>query len=121
MAIHKTFKAFSIAVMNDAANIEKNAHDKILKAMYAGLNTAVLTTPKDEGVAQNNWHIQNKLDEEKTYGLRPPTQASKFSNPMYLANNLPYIKRLDDGHSSQRPSGMTPAIVAKISDVLGSK
>lgn len=121
MAKHSNFKSFALAVNKNAKDIVDREHKKILKAMYSGLNTAVVVTPKDTGAAQNNWQIQNKLNTDVQHGLFPPNQANDFSNPIYLVNNLPYIQKLDDGSSSQAPSGMTPSIIFAISTALGKK
>lgn len=71
-------------------------------------------TPVDTGRARANWHIDlNVVDVrlvEPNEGLSPDAVATvvaryKMGGVIYISNNLPYIRRLNDGYSQQAPAG----------------
>lgn len=55
-----------------------------------------LGTPVDTGQARNGWQLD----------------TSDKLNPV-ITNSVPYINRLNDGHSKQSPAGFIEAIVDK--------
>lgn len=55
-----------------------------------------LGTPVDTGAARNGWQIDTSIP------LHPE-----------ITNSVPYINRLNDGHSQQSPSGFIEAIIDK--------
>lgn len=79
------------------------------------------------GSAKQNWHIQlNIVDvsivdptghEDENYDGRekalPVTAAYKLSDTIYISNNLPYIRPLNDGHSTQAPAGFVDAAIQR--------
>jgi hypothetical protein len=81
----------------------------------------VKNTPVDTGRARSNWWPEiNSISVE----IREPDNASsssaqavsvaqrfKMDDTAYISNNLPYIRRLNDGHSQQAPAGFVEAAV----------
>lgn len=90
--------------------------DKTVKGATVALATNVIAeTPKDTGAAQGNW--QASVGQPKT-GILDRTGADaamadvaanvpdEAGSVVYLSNNLPYIQKLEYGHSDQAPQGM---------------
>lgn len=48
------------------------------------------------------------------------TKSAKLGDRIYLINNLPYAQAIEDGHSSQAPSGMVKLTVAEFQRILSS-
>lgn len=83
-------------------------------------------TPVDTGWARANWvpNIGEPLTgvvgtrEAVTAGAQAAGQAKLIryklgQGPIYLTNNVEYIKRLNAGHSKQAPAGFIQAAVAR--------
>jgi len=90
-------------------------------------------TPLDLGWARANWIPQvttpyraNLKDVETTSGLASSLASSAESQlfsiaasyridqgPIFVSNNVPYIGRLNDGHSKQAPAGFVQFSIAK--------
>jgi hypothetical protein len=76
-----------------------------------------------EGYAMGNWRITFRPSETAVsrYETNPSLIATTaferiadeytFGQPIYIVNNAPYIKKLDDGQSSQAEAGYIDAIV----------
>lgn len=101
-------------------------------AARAVVNYLINITPVDTSQALSNWQADNNqkiTTSIKPYfaGERGSTQGSssakaieeaaamialaKPGQPIYLSNVLPYIKRLDEGSSTQHPGGFVHASV----------
>lgn len=91
--------------------------DKVVRVTALNmLSDLGLQTPVDTGAARSNWlpsiGVPRRETIEKTDG--PP--AMNFSGyilgmKIFIANNLPYIRRLNEGHSKQANPGFVDAIV----------
>lgn len=101
--------------------IIKQERDKLATNI---LNDLVLQTPVDTGAARANWIVSsgtpNSFSSEQrtsessalSEGEQNVRQATVYSN-VYIQNNLPYIARLNDGHSLQAPSKYVDRIVIR--------
>ena len=78
-----------------------------------------LNTPVDTGRAKLNWQasVNAPIDAEIALGARragaeslPPTRPESI---IYITNNVPYIRRLNDGHSKQQPAGFVERAVER--------
>jgi|APSaa5957512535_1039671.scaffolds.fasta_scaffold05576_4 hypothetical protein len=75
----------------------QNARDKkISQIMGFALNEVKPLTPIDTGKARRNWKIEGK------------------SVNTIVVNRVPYIRRLEDGHSNQAPNGFVKTLIKKI-------
>jgi len=96
-----------------AANLEGNS-EELIKAVALAVDTnVVMATPVDTGRARGNW--QASIGSPKRSKLEPRSAAAtigeakgviegyKDGDTIYLSNNLPYIRRLNDGWSAQAP------------------
>lgn len=87
----------------------------------------VSSTPVDTGAARSNWLVGLGAPRRETIpplangesATQPSVQAAtsliKSSNapeqPIYISNNLPYIRRLNDGYSAQAPANFVQIAV----------
>ena len=77
------------------------------------LRDVILQTPVDTGRARGNWQastsdINSTLETTDKSGSATITAQSANitigADTYYIINNLPYIKRLNDGYSKQAPA-----------------
>lgn len=122
-----------------ADNIEPNAEVLVRKIAIAVDQTVVMSTPVDTGRARSNWQVgintipEGEVEayvegsEGSTGGANTnqaiehaKTQIAKYKRgqEINITNNLPYIGRLNDGHSGQAPAGFVQkAIRAGLSQI----
>lgn len=74
-------------------------------------------TPVDTGRARANWLPSINSPRTETVGESnaesPLNLNYKLGDTIYIANNLPYIRRLNDGHSQQAPAGFVDKIIQR--------
>lgn len=93
-----------ITIKVDLGDLTKSLNENIAEILeekmtdiYVDLTAPPpLGTPVDTGQARNGWQLD----------------ASDKLNPV-ITNSVPYINRLNDGHSKQSPSGFIEAIIDK--------
>lgn len=78
----------------------------------------ILRSPVDSGRFRGNWQVaignipagtlelEDKTGTATVNKIQAATLGLKAGQIIYLANNLPYAQRLEDGHSGQAPAGM---------------
>ncbi|MEE7442671.1 HK97 gp10 family phage protein [Methylobacterium oryzae] len=80
------------------------------------LGTIKVLTPVDTGRARSNWHLdvgtRNVVLVEPGGDLPPQTALYTIDKTIWISNNLPYIRRLNDGYSKQAPAGFVQDAVA---------
>lgn len=125
---------FSQRMEKLALKIEGNVEKGIRKVVLAIDNALVSTTPVDTGRARANW-LPNFNGPATGTTESTSAEASKAAvagkvaqfdldkhNAIHLTNNLPYIKRLDEGWSEQQPAGFVRrAILAGVNAVKSVK
>jgi hypothetical protein len=94
----------------------------------------ILKTPVDTGRARGNWQVSvgnvpnGTLEIEDKSGSATISAATaaasglRAGDVIFLVNNLPYILRLEDGHSGQAPAGMVALSIQEfqqIADQIG--
>ena len=110
--------------------------NKIATDIFRGTSIDILTrvvrrTPVDQGTARGNWfatinapskEIDEKIKDKngaKSIGrVKGITRNAKLGNSIYLINNLPYIKGLEDGTGTDQPSGMVKVTVAEFKNIV---
>ena len=90
----------------------------------------VLKTPVDTGRARGNWQLSLRSPAE---AVLSDTQASAnqiieagiaklntlgFGDTVWISNNLQYITFLEDGSSTQAPTGMVKVSLAEIATIF---
>jgi len=92
----------------------------------------ILRTPVDTGRARGNWQSTvgapafGTLEETDKSGRAAIARATTAclawktvsGASILLTNNLPYIERLEHGHSKQAPAGMVAVTVAEFGGVV---
>lgn len=123
----RTLKDLADYLDNVAAKIPMQAtNEKSLRCCEVILTDLLRETPVDSGKAVSNWRVSlNSPNEEKLPSFAPGFKGStqlvcqqaaleaaqsvlKIKKPgdvLYISNPLPYIRRLNDGWSSQAPAG----------------
>lgn len=71
---------------------------------HVGLNAVILTVPPPFPKGTKGNKGQGPTGEQLGE-LKAATDAFVWGDTFYLSNNLPYIGRLEDGHSLQAPAG----------------
>lgn len=103
-------KAFDEKVLG---SIDKTKRATAL-AVYGKL---IETTPVDTSRARSNWWMDINIastvvrdaDNASSGGsqsLKVSQSETLLADTIYITNNLPYIRRLDEGYSQQAPAGM---------------
>ena len=90
----------------------------------------ILKTPVDKGGARSNWQASlgspatGTVDATDTQAgptfrkVVSATEGFDVGDTIYLANNLPYIRRLEEGSSQQAPQGMVALTVQEFSAIV---
>jgi len=114
-------RRFELQIKAEFEEAIEELKEQAAPVLLEGFKRIVQRTPVDEGRARNNWFGTVGTE---TFETRPDlslggtdsindavravtqwTEADGWPSLTYQ-NNLPYIERLEDGYSSQAPSGM---------------
>lgn len=125
-----TMKGFSTRIRAIAVGVEVNTDALVRKVALAVDRVVVTQTPVDTGRARANWQAaigaapggevgQYPAGAGGATGAAAAAQAIaqaqgvvagyKGGEVIHLTNNLPYIQRLNEGHSDQAPAGFVQA------------
>lgn len=78
-----------------------------------------LMTPVDTGRARANWHLDLNVVDVRIIepgegdGNIEAIASYKLGQTVFISNNLPYIRALNNGHSIQAPAGFVEDALAK--------
>lgn len=110
------------AIKNKVNAVVKGVTDRVVAL---ALREAVNNTPVDTGRARGNWQVSASLNRVGTVetqdkgggttiaaGLSVSSPLPPFSK-LSIANNLPYIQRLEDGYS-KKGGHMVALAIAKV-------
>lgn len=129
-------KTFANRIRQTGRNIVKNTDETVRKVGLAVDAAVVLATPVDTGRARGNWQVE--LDRPAvgtTSNLSPSGREAidqgkatiskyvggKAQASIHITNNLPYIGKLNEGHSAQAPAGFVEkAITVGVDAVKGA-
>lgn len=86
-------------------------------------------TPVDTGHARRNWissvgqpHTTESADDAaRAAGIAEVLRYTLELGPAWIANNAPYIQRLNDGWSDQRPAGFIELAIDETLQEVGSR
>ena len=96
------------------------------KIAMEALRRVVMKTPVDTGRARGNWQVDInnvpggvlETTDKSGGGTTASGVAAMATLPpfgtVWIANNLPYIKALENGHSGQAPAGMVSVTLAEL-------
>jgi hypothetical protein len=139
-----SLRDFAKRMKRHGANVEKNATALVRKCALAIDGAVVMATPVDTGRARSNWQVSLNAPASGQIEAYAPGEAgstgganaraaldqgketiSKFDTPggaIHITNNLPYIGRLNDGHSAQAPAGFVQtAVLVGVSAIKGAE
>lgn len=113
---------WSIDLGKYAKKTEQKIDDVKRKVAFSLYSSIAKKTPVDTGRARGNWHItvgKESFEVLERKGLSHfEEETSKINGsgdkPIYIQNNLPYIKALEYGHSKQAPNGMVGLAMANV-------
>lgn len=97
------------------------------KLALQALSGVVMRTPVDTGRARGNWQVSVGVDPGSgetgvldkgghsviSAGAQSIARQRAFT-PIIIQNNVPYITRLNDGHSKQAPAGYVESTLASL-------
>lgn len=101
------------------------------KVALQGLTGVVRKTPVDTGRARGNWQVTegspasgdvDGTDRDGNGTINDGNGEIARADPfgvLYIANNLPYIERLENGHSQQAPGGMLELTFQELTSQFG--
>ena len=90
----------------------------------------ILKSPVDTGRFRGNWQVaigtvpSGTLDLDDKTGTATVSKAdlklmgANAGDTIYLANNLPYAVRLEEGYSQQAPAGMVALTIQEFTDIV---
>ena len=96
------------------------------KIAMEALRRIVMKTPVDTGRARGNWQVDvnnapssvlettDKSGEGTIGGGVAAMAALPPFGTIWIVNNLPYIRALENGHSGQAPTGMVSVTLAEL-------
>ena len=91
----------------DIDNFIKKTEAKTLivfkKVSFDVFGRIIRRTPVDTGRLKGNWQITSNI---------------KLGKRVFISNNLPYAKRIEDGYSKQAPMGMVKVTVAEFLPIV---
>lgn len=105
-------KAYQVKVLG---SLEKSMR----AAAFAVDRELVNTTPVDTGRAKNNWLLSLNLPDTRLLKSSEinlgasALEAFTFRDDILITNNLPYIRRLNDGSSVQAPAGFVDIAIQR--------
>lgn len=114
----KGANSFSKLISDFAKEVPELAVQVTNKACLDLFSSVVMDTPVDTGRARGNWQISigqgisSQVDSEDKDGAGTIGKATsrlltdKTTAPVFIQNNLPYIKKLEYGYSKKAPRGM---------------
>lgn len=122
--------SFSRQVESFVRVAKERASQVVRKATLGVLANVVAASPVDTGRFRGNW--------QAGVGARPTGEVegvdrdggatiaaaaatlenASLGDTVYVANNLPYARRLEFGHSQQAPRGMVRLTLANLREIL---
>lgn len=85
------------------------------------------------GTARGNWHVDLGRSKQRILKTKDKTGSkalgaggtkiatAELGDTIYITNNLPYIEPLENGWSSQAPTGMVKTTVAEFNRIVAGK
>jgi hypothetical protein len=130
---NRDFANFADRMRKRASSIPLMANEVKKTLAKEVVNQLVPVTPIDTGKARNNWQVSygspvTGIVEAATYDASGAfsyatfvtLEAAKPGDAVYIRSNIPYIRRLNEGHSAQaRPAGYVQRAIAEAVSITG--
>lgn len=97
---------------------ERKIEKAVRKISLDAFSEVILRSPVDTGRFRGNWQVgigsapsgvsstTDKSGAATVAGTQAAVAGAEIGDVVFLANNLPYAQRLEDGWSQQAPGGM---------------
>ena len=110
------------AYKKKVVGLQEKVIRKVAIDVQSGLDIA---TPVDTGRARSNWLASigiPRTDTVESTGGSTPINFSgyKLGLSIFIANNLPYISRLNQGSSQQAPSGFVDNVIQRVTNQVSN-
>lgn len=116
------------------AAIEKTAERVIKRVGFAIQGELIRATPVDTGWARANWLVSIGRPPEGPVGSREAVNAGAQAagqgrllvynvsqGDVWIGNNVPYIQKLNEGHSKQAPANFVERAISQgIASIAGA-
>lgn len=118
---------------DDLRRFERKTEDKMTRAARKitldAFSGVIMMSPVDTGRFRGNWQTAigdipdgtvEAVDPSGTTVIAKVAGVTGRMDPgdvIYMANNLPYAQRLEDGHSQQAPAGMVKLTVQRFQPI----
>ncbi len=124
---------FNISLKQGIKMTVKQVEDDIKKTAFEILKSVVEMSPVDTGAFRGNWQIGIVKPELMTLSITDKTGTATIAkgfaeinkvtlgDSIYINNNLPYARRLENGYSNQASQGMVAVTLANIRTALEAK
>lgn len=130
---------FSRRITVRGRGIAERSDQLVRKVALAADQAVVMGTPVDTGRARSNWIAQIGVAPSQTIDAYAPGEAGStagantqnaidqaesvisgynYGEEIHLTNNLPYIQRLNDGHSAQAPANFVEQALVEAVQVV---
>ena len=122
--------SFSKDLDNITLNLAGYAEEMVRGTLFSLASRIIKESPVDTGRFRGNWQAslntpkQGRLQQFDKSGASAINDMSsvvaglKMGQTFYLANNLPYARRLEYGYSKQAPSGFLRINVMRVQSEL---
>lgn len=122
MTIHETFNA---TLKRFIRGCQENALTVVKLAAFKVHDNIVVRTPVDTGRCAASWTVvPGRVPSEEVAPAGPKVSRSAVKMPATqspvwtIANNLPYVEALENGHSKQAPAGMVKLALLDVTTEL---
>lgn len=118
---------------DDLRRFERKTEDKMTRAARKitldAFSSVIMMSPVDTGRFRGNWQTAIGNAPDGTLEAVDPsgtvviakvqgvTAGMEPGDVIYMANNLPYAQRLEDGYSQQAPAGMVKLTVQRFQPI----
>lgn len=116
--------AFTLDLTKFKTKVGVKATAVVRRVAYDAFNGTVRKTPVDTGRARANWIpgigtmptgvVGAFTQDTSMQAIKDVVSKVVAGESIFLANNLPYIVPLENGHSQQAPSGMVHLTMLEI-------
>ena len=120
---------FEIGLRKFAEKTELKINDVVRKIGLEVYSSVVMRSPVDTGRFRGNWNVSLANFDPSVSELTDKEGAASIARAsisiadykggsIYISNNLPYAKRLEDGWSKQAPVGMLRITVVEFQQMV---
>lgn len=106
-------------------NVLRGGERMLREAALRVLTQVVISTPVDTGRARGNWQVSvgspisaeikrlDKVGNSTIAAGNTTIGTARSGDTIWIANNVPYIGRLNDGYSSQAPANFVELAIQR--------